>query len=72
MIHDHHVLAEWFDQQARNDRKRGKQALAATADEEAAWARTAMRRMHEDFLAANPLAVIARGLAALGQAAPAQ
>ena len=72
VIHDHHVLAEWFDQQARNDRKRGKQALAATADEEAAWARTAMRRMHEDFLAANPLAVIARGLAALGQAAPAQ
>jgi len=72
VIHDHHVLAEWFDRQAQNDRKRGKDALAATADEEAAWARTAMRRLHEELLAADPIAIVARGLAALGQASPAQ
>jgi CHAD domain-containing protein len=24
VIHDHHVLAEWFDAQAKNDRERGK------------------------------------------------
>jgi LPS sulfotransferase NodH len=31
-----------------------------------------MRRLHEEFLAADPIAIVARGLAALGQASPAQ
>jgi CHAD domain-containing protein len=72
VIHDHHVLAEWFDRQAQNDRKRGNDALATTADDEAAWARATARRLHRELLAANPIAIVARGLAALGQASPSQ
>ena len=68
VIHDHYVLAEWFDLQAKNDRECGKHTLADAASDEAAWARTAMHRLHVEFLAAEPLAIVARGLAALGQA----
>ncbi len=68
VIHDHHVLAEWFDRQAKNDRGRGKDALATAASDEAAWARATMHRLHLEFLAAEPMAIVARGLAALGQA----
>jgi CHAD domain-containing protein len=70
VIHDHHVLAGWFDAQAKNDRDLGKDALALIASDEAAWARSAMHRLHEEFLAADPLAIVARGLAALGQTLP--
>ena len=70
-IHDHHVLAEWFDRQAKTDHDRGKNALASAAGDEAEWARTAMRRLHAEFLAADPIAIVARGLAALGQPLPA-
>jgi CHAD domain-containing protein len=69
-IHDHHVLAEWFDRQAKSDRERGKDALAAAASDEAAWARAQMHRLHTEFLAADPIAIVTRGLAALGQAPP--
>jgi CHAD domain-containing protein len=67
VIHDHHVLAEWFDVQAKNDRARGKEALAETAHDEAAWARATMHRLHAEFLAATPIAIVARGISALGQ-----
>lgn len=67
VIHDHHVLAEWFDRQAKSDREHGKDALAAAASDEAAWARTTMQRLHAEFLAADPVAIVALGLAALGQ-----
>jgi CHAD domain-containing protein len=66
VIHDHHVLAEWFDKQAQADEKRGNSALAATATAEAAWARATMRGLHENFLTAQPAAIVAQGLAALG------
>ena len=71
VLHDHHVLAEWFDKQAKNDRKRGRDALAAAADEEAAWARATMHRLHEELLTANPIAIVTHGLSALGQTSPA-
>ena len=67
VIHDHHVLAEWFDLQAKNDRERGKDALSVAASVEAEWARAAMHRLHAELLAADPIAIVARGLAALGQ-----
>jgi CHAD domain-containing protein len=70
VIHDHHLLAEWFDAQAKNDRERGKEALAETARDEAAWARATMHKLHAEFLAADPIAIVARGLAALGQTLP--
>jgi CHAD domain-containing protein len=70
VIHDHHVLAEWFDLQAKNDRERGKEALAETARDEAAWARATMHQLHAEFLSADPIAIVARGLAALGQTPP--
>jgi CHAD domain-containing protein len=69
VIHDHHVLAEWFDAQAKSDRERGKVALAETARDEAVWARTAMHLVHAEFLAADPIALVARGMAALGHKA---
>jgi CHAD domain-containing protein len=69
VIHDYHVLAEWFDAQAKSDRERGKEALAEAARDEAAWARTVMHRVHTEFLAADPIAIIARGMAALGHKA---
>jgi CHAD domain-containing protein len=70
VIHDHHVLAEWFDLQEKNDRERGKEALAETARDEAAWARATMHQLHAEFLSADPIAIVARGLAALGQTPP--
>jgi CHAD domain-containing protein len=70
VIHDHHVLAQWFDQQAKRDQQRGKSALVAAANDEAAWARAEMRRLHAEFLAADPIAIVERGIAALGQAPP--
>jgi CHAD domain-containing protein len=72
VIHDHHVLAEWFDRQAQNDRTRGNVALATAASSEAAWARDTVRRLHAELLTAAPVAIVARGLASLGQASPAQ
>jgi CHAD domain-containing protein len=71
VIHDQHVLAEWFDRQAKNDRAHGKDVLAAAASDEAAEARATMRRLHAEFLAADPIAIVARGLAALGLPLPA-
>jgi CHAD domain-containing protein len=67
VIHDHHVLATWFDTQAKADRAAGKAELAATAVEEAEAARSTMRQLHAQFLAADPVAIVGRGLAALGQ-----
>jgi CHAD domain-containing protein len=70
VLHDHHVLAKWFDNQAKNDLKCGKNALAIAANEEAAWARATMHRLHKELLAANPIAIVAQGLSELGQASP--
>jgi CHAD domain-containing protein len=70
VLHDHHVLAQWFDDQAKNDLKCGKNALAIAANEEAAWARATMHKLHKELLAANPIAIIAQGLSELGQASP--
>ena len=55
--------------QSIKDGKRGKLALAEAAHEEAAWAISAMHQLHAQFLAANPVGIVAQGLAALGQAA---
>ena len=66
VIHDHHVLAEWFDRQAQTDEKRGNAALAAAATAEAAWARNTMHRLHDEFLAAEPPTIVAQGLSAVG------
>ena len=68
VIHDQHVLGEWFDKQAKVDRARGKHALADAATDEAASARATMRRLHAEFLAGKPVTLVARGRAALGQA----
>jgi CHAD domain-containing protein len=65
-LHDHHVLAEWFDRQAQLDAERGKPTLAAAANAEAAWARGAMRRLHDELLAARPAELATHGLAAVG------
>ena len=72
VIHDHHVLGEWFDTQAKADRARGKNALADAATDDAAWARAAMHRLYAEFLAANPVSIVARGRTALGQATPSE
>jgi len=69
VIHDHHMLANWFDAEAKADHKAGKQALAAAARNEANWARSTMGQLHAQFLAADPMAIVAMGLAALGQTA---
>lgn len=66
-LHDHHVLAQWFDRQAQADARRGQPALAAAANAEAAWARGAMRRLHDELLAAQPAELATRGLAAVGR-----
>jgi CHAD domain-containing protein len=69
VLHDHHVLAEWLDAQARADEKRGQPALAAAATAEAIWARERMARLHDEHLAAEPAALVRAGLAAVGFAA---
>jgi CHAD domain-containing protein len=67
VIHDQHVLADWFDAQAKAARDAGKDGLAVAASDEADWARSTMRQHHAQFLAADPIALVAKGLAALGQ-----
>jgi CHAD domain-containing protein len=64
VLHDHEVLAVWFDQQARADEHRGHGALAAVAMAEAAWARAAMQRLHDSFLTENAAYLVSQGLAA--------
>jgi CHAD domain-containing protein len=66
VLHDHHVLAEWLDRQARADASKGQHALAAAATAEAAWARQTMTRLHDEYLAAAPGALVRAGLAAAG------
>lgn len=68
-IHDHHVLAEWLEAQAAADRLRGNTALAAAALAEASWARSEMVRLHDQFLAARPDHIVARGLALIERVA---
>jgi CHAD domain-containing protein len=70
VIHDHHVLANWFDGQAKADRNAGKGELSTTASDEASWARLRMGQLYAQLVAANPIAIVARGLAALGKATP--
>lgn len=71
VLHDQHMLAEWFDRQAPADAKRGQAALAAAATAEAAAARQTMQRLHDELLAAGPADLVKRGLAAVGaQPAP--
>jgi CHAD domain-containing protein len=69
-LHDHQVLAQWFDRQAAADKKRGHPALATAAIAEAAWARDTMQRLHAEFLAADPAGLVRRGLDALGLSVP--
>jgi len=64
-IHDHHVLAEWLECQAAAGRKRGREALAAVAVTEAAWARERMARLHDHFIASRPHAIVEQGLSFL-------
>lgn len=64
-LHDHHVLAQWFEAQAAADEKRGKSAMAAAARAEAAWARSAMASLHDDLVASRPSAMLAHALAIL-------
>jgi len=66
VLHDHHVLAEWLDGQARADAQRGHPALAAAAATEAAWARQTMARLHDEYLASAPTALVRAGLSAIG------
>jgi hypothetical protein len=60
------VLAEWLERQALADEKRGQPALAAAARAEAVWAREQVRRLHDEFLAADPAGLVRRGLALVG------
>jgi len=69
-LHDHRLLAEWFERQAAADQKRGQPALAAAAIAEAAWARDTMQRLHAEFLAADPSGLVRRGLDAVGFSVP--
>lgn len=66
VLHDHHVLAEWLDGQARTSRQRGQRAIATAASAEATWARQHMARLHDEVLAADPAALVRAGLAAAG------
>ena len=66
VLHDHNMLAEWFDRQARADEKRGHPGLASAALAEAAWARETMHQLHHRFLAEDPSALVHQGLAAVG------
>jgi CHAD domain-containing protein len=67
VLQDHHLLSEWFEQQAQAADERGSQAIAICARAEARWARESMQRLHDVFLAAEPMALVRRGLAATGQ-----
>jgi CHAD domain-containing protein len=66
VLHDHHVLAQWFDRQALADERRGSTVLAAAALAEADWARETMDRLHHRYLAEDPSSLVERGLSAVG------
>ena len=67
VLHDHHVLSEWFDQQAEADERRRNHAVATSARAEAAWARESVQRLHDALMAADPMTLVRRGLASVGQ-----
>lgn len=70
VLHDHEVLAAWFERQARGDERRGHGDLAALAASEAGWARATMQRLHDELLAAQPSHLIEQALAAGALPAP--
>jgi|GEM_PF-1196278 len=66
VLHDHYVLAQWFDRQALTDEKRGSKILASAALAEADWARETMHQLHHRYLAEDPSTLVQRGLSAVG------
>jgi CHAD domain-containing protein len=69
-LHDHYVLAQWLENQAQADQKRGNANLAAEAVAQADSARTGMHRCHDEFLATAPITLVVQGLTALGFRSP--
>jgi CHAD domain-containing protein len=63
VLHDHEMLAEWFERQAQADERRGQGDMAALAASEAAWARATMQRLHDELLAHHPSQLVDQGLA---------
>ena len=53
-MHDHHLLAEWLEEQRRAAAERGDRALAASAAAQKSWAARTAKAMHKELLEARP------------------
>lgn len=63
-MHDYHVLGEWLAKQAAVDRTRRNRKMVVAALAEIAWTEAEVTRLHHEFLAARPAAIVEQGLCA--------
>jgi CHAD domain-containing protein len=69
-MHDYHVLGEWLAKQAAADRKRGNAKMVGAALAEVAWTEAEVTRLHHQFLAARPGAMVEDALSLLKRQPP--
>jgi CHAD domain-containing protein len=66
VLHDHHVLAVWLDEQSRTAEARGQSAVARAARGERLHVVREGRRLHATLLEARPADLALRALEAMG------
>lgn len=69
-MHDHHVLGEWLAKQAAVDRNRRNRKMVVAALAEIAWTEAEVTRLHHQFLAARPAAIVEQALSLLKRWSP--
>ena len=67
LLHDHHLLAAWLEEQARAAEARGNPAVARAARHERRFFLAEGRRLHQEFLAKQPADLALRALEAMGK-----
>jgi hypothetical protein len=67
VIHDHHVLASWFEEQARAAEARGDALLARAARRERAAFASLGRLLHRALLETKPADLALRALQAMAR-----
>jgi CHAD domain-containing protein len=65
VLHDHHLLASWFEEQARAAEARANADVARAARRERRFFLAEARRLHGEFLATRPADLALRALEAM-------
>ncbi len=67
LVHDHHLLAAWFEEQARAAQARGNGVVARAARRERRFFLAQGRRLHREFQTTRPADLALRALEAMGK-----